>query len=532
MATRIYKDPADFDARQGHFTIEVVDRRYYLRIGALNSEDRRLIGSLIDDGFVGFFQDDVRIGIAGIDSIYDAENDRIEIDRELPELQIEDAYIIRFTQARPGDDGDGGIGTPGEDGEHAEIEIEDTDTGIRVRGKSGGEPAFGPWQDVRDGIDGQDGKDGDPGEDGDDGWTPILAVVTNGERRVHRVVDWTGGEGTKPATGQYVGENGFVTDVADATDIRGPAGEDGDTADPCETVVLINDPAGARNVTDVQLGNDFRDYEYLHVEVGISNQSRINSIPVATLRNNRDYRIAGVSVVRFVESADVRRNFIQIFNNGNFRYVALSRCIPLGTVPDHTHDLPDHTHPAGVAKTRGPLVATSSFLPQQLPGSMREPGYLGANRITWGINSNQYGELISNLANSDFTKITAHSAGNNRGILYIPFFPPENYVDGLWVVCEDLDDVDTEIWSTKLGWNPRGIDISASENYFTEEIPLHFGQRDDESPQRGDDVVLLYYKGRGDAYKPGFNVQTYGGRLPSARCRIKVYLAGIFLTTE
>ena len=87
MATRIYKDPADFDARQGHFTIEVVDRRYYLRIGALNSEDQRLIGSLIDDGFVGFFQDDVRIGIAGIASTYDAENDRIEIDSELPELQ-------------------------------------------------------------------------------------------------------------------------------------------------------------------------------------------------------------------------------------------------------------------------------------------------------------------------------------------------------------------------------------------------------------------------------------------------------------
>ena len=164
MATRIYKDPADFDARQGHFTIEVVDSRYYLRIGALNSEDRRLIGSLIDDGFVGFFQDDVRIGIAGIVSIYDAENDRIEIDSELPELQIEDEYVIRFTQSRPGEDGDGGIGTPGEDGEHAEIEIEDTDSGIRVRGKSGGEPAFGPWHDVRDGIDGEDGRDGTNGE--------------------------------------------------------------------------------------------------------------------------------------------------------------------------------------------------------------------------------------------------------------------------------------------------------------------------------------------------------------------------------
>ena len=52
-------------------------------------------------------------------------------------FRIEDEYVIRFTQARPGEDGEGGIGTPGDDGEHAEIEIEDTDTGIRVRGKSG-----------------------------------------------------------------------------------------------------------------------------------------------------------------------------------------------------------------------------------------------------------------------------------------------------------------------------------------------------------------------------------------------------------
>ena len=187
MATRIYKDPADFDARQGHFTIEVVDRRYYLRIGALNSEDRRLIGSLIDDGFVGFFQDDVRIGIAGIDSIYDAENDRIEIDRELPELQIEDAYIIRFTQARPGDDGDGGIGTPG--------------------------------------------------DDGDDGWSPKFATVPDGERRVLQVADWFGGGGTKPDTGQYIGATGFVATIGDGVDIRGPAGEDGEAVDLRRLVV-------------------------------------------------------------------------------------------------------------------------------------------------------------------------------------------------------------------------------------------------------------------------------------------------------
>ena len=162
MATRIYKIPADFDEQQAHFTIETVDdSQYYLRIGALNSEDQRLIESLIDDGFVGFFQDDELMAIAGIVATYDAVNDRIEIDSDLPGLKLEGEYIIRFTQARPGEDGEGGIGA---DGEHAEIEIEDIDTGIRVRGKSGGEPDFGPWFEIRDGIDGQGGTDGEHAE--------------------------------------------------------------------------------------------------------------------------------------------------------------------------------------------------------------------------------------------------------------------------------------------------------------------------------------------------------------------------------
>lgn len=59
---------------------------------------------------------------------------------------------------------------------------------------------------------------------GDRGWVPVLAAVTDGTRRVHRVIDWTGGEGTKPATGSYVGATGLVALIADAVDMRGPEG--------------------------------------------------------------------------------------------------------------------------------------------------------------------------------------------------------------------------------------------------------------------------------------------------------------------
>ena len=61
------------------------------------------------------------------------------------------------------------------------------------------------------------------GNPGFTGWTPALAIITDADRRVFQVIDWTGGTGTKPATGQYVGLTGLVTAIADAIDIRGPA---------------------------------------------------------------------------------------------------------------------------------------------------------------------------------------------------------------------------------------------------------------------------------------------------------------------
>lgn len=59
---------------------------------------------------------------------------------------------------------------------------------------------------------------------GDKGWTPVFATVTDGTRRVQQIVDWTGGEGTKPAVGKYVGAAGLVDNIEDAADFRGPGG--------------------------------------------------------------------------------------------------------------------------------------------------------------------------------------------------------------------------------------------------------------------------------------------------------------------
>src|SRR5690606_38161018 len=71
------------------------------------------------------------------------------------------------------------------------------------------------------------------GDPGTDGWTPVFAIVADGERYVQQVVEWVGGTGTKPTTGQYVGPDGFVSDIGDAVDIRGAHGStDGDVVGP------------------------------------------------------------------------------------------------------------------------------------------------------------------------------------------------------------------------------------------------------------------------------------------------------------
>lgn len=56
----------------------------------------------------------------------------------------------------------------------------------------------------------------------EDGWSPVLALVADGDRRVLQISDWTGGEGGKPAIGDYIGPSGLTPNVANATNIAGP----------------------------------------------------------------------------------------------------------------------------------------------------------------------------------------------------------------------------------------------------------------------------------------------------------------------
>ena len=76
-------------------------------------------------------------------------------------------------------------------------------------------------------LKGSAGSAGTIGNDGNDGWTPDIALKSDGLRRVFQVVDWTGGSGTKPTINQYIGATGLTTTLADAVDLRGARGLQG-----------------------------------------------------------------------------------------------------------------------------------------------------------------------------------------------------------------------------------------------------------------------------------------------------------------
>lgn len=56
------------------------------------------------------------------------------------------------------------------------------------------------------------------------GWVPILSLVPDGQRLVMQITDWTGGVGTKPPVNVYVGLEGYVTDIAEAENLKGDQG--------------------------------------------------------------------------------------------------------------------------------------------------------------------------------------------------------------------------------------------------------------------------------------------------------------------
>lgn len=114
------------------------------------------------------------------------------------------------------------------------------------------------------GDDGEDGAPGTDGEDGEDGWAPILAVVSDGERRVIQITDWTSGTGTKPDTGLYLGPVGLVASIGSAVDIRGATGLSGEGSGDMVAANNLSDVSSvssARTNLGLVIGTDVQAYD-------------------------------------------------------------------------------------------------------------------------------------------------------------------------------------------------------------------------------------------------------------------------------
>lgn len=83
---------------------------------------------------------------------------------------------------------------------------------------------------------------GTPGPPGNNGWSPLFAVITDGERNVLRLQDWTGGSGAKPTAGLYIGQTGLVSNITQAKDIRGSKGLNGDAGFSPEITLAEQSP--------------------------------------------------------------------------------------------------------------------------------------------------------------------------------------------------------------------------------------------------------------------------------------------------
>lgn len=149
--------------------------------------------------------------------------------------------------------GTGATGAPGSDGSDGadgrEVELQVTGTHIQWRYVGGSWTNLVALSTIT-GPQGAPGNDGADGADGEDGWSPVFAVVADSSRRVLQVADWTGGTGTKPTTGLYVGPTGFEASIANGVDIRGPEGAAGAGSGDMSKSTYDTDDDGKVNAAD------------------------------------------------------------------------------------------------------------------------------------------------------------------------------------------------------------------------------------------------------------------------------------------
>ena len=100
------------------------------------------------------------------------------------------------------------------------------------------------------------GATGATGASGANGWTPSIRTEVRGtDELVLRIVDWTGGSGTKPAVG-YLSATGIVTNISNASNIRGTQGLQGIQGEQGIQGVAGQDGEDAAQATNIVIQDD------------------------------------------------------------------------------------------------------------------------------------------------------------------------------------------------------------------------------------------------------------------------------------
>lgn len=192
------------------------------------------------------------------------------------------------------------------------------------------------------------------GPKGYDGWTMIPAMVPDGNRRIIQIVDWIGGQGVKPETGQYVGPNGLVYAASAATDLRGANGPGGgDMLTTQNLNDLTNKPAARDNLqvysiaavdqafaeVSLALADKQANLGFAPVEEGGGTDQVAGKVQIGrTAANRLKAQVAGTDYGFFVFEAQLNAALNQKLNSSAYSW---------NTLPDKplTFNPSAHNHP-------------------------------------------------------------------------------------------------------------------------------------------------------------------------------------------
>ena len=184
------------------------------------------------------------------------------------------------------------------------------------------------------GATGPAGPAGSQGTAGVNGWSPVLAVVIQQERRVLRITDWVGGDLPKPTTGQYISATGLTNSIDAGTDVRGPAGADGADGTAVDLSGLTADiHALQRRTEDIEQTDgtwtDSSDtLRAAFARVSAAQDADINAVPSLTFGTSLPFTNAGTSHVI------LRVAIAENFHQWRIRQTRIQGGAEVGTVTD------------------------------------------------------------------------------------------------------------------------------------------------------------------------------------------------------